>query len=352
MEDSEDESFQSTPPEAKEKAAEFMKNKLVPTRSKERYAKNFEEFETFLVERFNTQHISENMLVLYIEYLLNEKSLMISSVKTILSSIKGVLIARGKEINYNRIYKIIKDEEKTYEAKKSKVFTREEINKWLKETPNDSRTIVKKLVAQFSIFGALRRSEVVAIKLNDCNIYEDNAVIHVYSHKQNISRKFVLPSSLDPDIDPLNLLKIWVKMRESKKNPRLFLSTNSKGIITENPIGINIVGSFPSEIARFMGLPEPEKYTGHCWRRTAATWAVDEGADLLSLKRIGDWKGTKASEGYIDGSINERKRLASLISGESPNISKRSKTDPPTTINISLNNCKIESLTINKDDIN
>ena len=34
-----------------------------------------------------------------------------------------------------------------------------------------------------------------------------------------------------------------------------------------------------------MELPEPERYTGHCFRRTSASLFVDGGGDTTNLKR-------------------------------------------------------------------
>lgn len=38
-------------------------------------------------------------------------------------------------------------------------------------------------------------------------------------------------------------------------------------------------GNMPKIIAQFLGLSEMEKYTGHCFRRTAATLLADSGAN-------------------------------------------------------------------------
>ncbi|KAJ8914695.1 hypothetical protein NQ315_017394 [Exocentrus adspersus] len=51
--------------------------------------------------------------------------------------------------------------------------------------------------------------------------------------------------------------------------------------------GHHTIGAVPKQIAKFLGLKEPELYTGHCFRRTGATMVVDAGGDILSLKRAG-----------------------------------------------------------------
>lgn len=40
-------------------------------------------------------------------------------------------------------------------------------------------------------------------------------------------------------------------------------------------VGVNKIGAMPKEIASFLRLPEPESYTGHCFRRASAAILVD-----------------------------------------------------------------------------
>ena len=53
----------------------------------------------------------------------------------------------------------------------------------------------------------------------------------------------------------------------------------------------------PSQIATFLGLSEPETYTGHSYRRSGATMMANSGATITDLKRMGDWGSTSVAEG-------------------------------------------------------
>jgi integrase len=57
-------------------------------------------------------------------------------------------------------------------------------------------------------------------------------------------------------------------------------------------------------------LQEPELYTGHSFRRSAATMVLDAGGDILTLKRAGGWKSSGIAEGYVDDSINKKIEIA------------------------------------------
>jgi hypothetical protein len=48
----------------------------------------------------------------------------------------------------------------------------------------------------------------------------------------------------------------------------------------------------PKQIALFLGLQDPDKYTGHSFWRTSATLLSNAGADLAVLKRHGAWKSS------------------------------------------------------------
>lgn len=67
------------------------------------------------------------------------------------------------------------------------------------------------------------------------------------------------------------------------------------------------------DIAAFLKLPNPEQFTGHCFRRSSATMLVNAGGDLLTLKRHGGWRSSAVAEGYIDDSIENKIQISNKI---------------------------------------
>ncbi|KAJ3663087.1 hypothetical protein Zmor_007396 [Zophobas morio] len=55
------------------------------------------------------------------------------------------------------------------------------------------------------------------------------------------------------------------------------------------------------------------------FRRTYATATnlAEKGMDLLSLKRHGEWKSSSIAEGYNDGSIFNKKKIAEIVQSSS-----------------------------------
>lgn len=90
-------------------------------------------------------------------------------------------------------------------------------------------------------------------------------------------------------------------------------------------MGKNLIAGIPFKIAQFNKLDNLQNYTGHSYRRTAASWAAEEGADLLSLKRIGGWKSSTVCEGYIDDSMALKQRLATYINPETKEKERKEK---------------------------
>lgn len=90
-------------------------------------------------------------------------------------------------------------------------------------------------------------------------------------------------------------------------------------------MGKNLIANIPKKIAEWNQLENPEQYSGHTFRRTAASWAAEGGADLLSLKNIGGWVSSSAAEGYVEQSMLMKHRLAKFIIPEEPKEESKEK---------------------------
>ena len=102
-------------------------------------------------------------------------------------------------------------------------------------------------------------------------------------------------------------------MRPSNvKTNRLFLQYH-RGRCTTQLIGIDNFGAMPKKVAEFLNLSNQEKYTGHCFRRTSTTLLVKAGADITTVKRHGGWKSNSVAEGYIEASLNKKKKIGEQI---------------------------------------
>ena len=84
--------------------------------------------------------------------------------------------------------------------------------------------------------------------------------------------------------------------------------------IQKSPLGKNTLSQYPSKIAEQLGKHQPKSFTGHCYRRTAATILADDHGSVIELKSAGGWKSSSIAEGYVAESITSKKRIAGAFS--------------------------------------
>lgn len=85
-----------------------------------------------------------------------------------------------------------------------------------------------------------------------------------------------------------------------------FFLNYKNGKCTKQCIGVHKFGNVAKNVAKYLDLPIPDEYTGHCFRRSSATMLADAGADMLALKRLGGWKSSSVAEGYVDNSLKNQ----------------------------------------------
>ncbi|KAJ8982859.1 hypothetical protein NQ317_002266 [Molorchus minor] len=162
------------------------------------------------------------------------------------------------------------------------------------------------IVAVMGILGACRREELCQMNLNNIKDLGNTLVVNIADSKTRVSRTF--PAITEAYID---LYHKYLALRPGYVNhQRLFIKYTSNKC-TIQPVGINIFGKMTTEdIARFLKLPNSELYTGHCFRRTSASLFADSGANFCTIKRHGGWKSSSVAEGYLEDSLENKKRIA------------------------------------------
>lgn len=158
------------------------------------------------------------------------------------------------------------------------------------------------------IAGACRREELCNLTVNDIEDHGSSlALIKIPKTKTNKPRSFAVTSEIHSLFQKYRLLR-----PVNCKTDRFFLNYQN-GKCTNQPIGINKFSKMPREIATVLKLPNPEKYTGHSFRRTSATLLADAGADITTLKRHGGWQSNTVAEGYIADSVQNKVKIGKQI---------------------------------------
>lgn len=115
-----------------------------------------------------------------------------------------------------------------------------------------------------------------ALDWSDIKIQPDCILVKVYHTKQVGPKKaseFVISAGKPKELIE-KYMDCFTSLSQTGRCVRK-LSKEMKGGL--QVIDKNTMGTYPSKIAEFLELPEPEKYTGHSFRRSAATLLSNHG---------------------------------------------------------------------------
>lgn len=131
----------------------------------------------------------------------------------------------------------------------------------------------------FGVCGALRCDELTNLRFKDIEDLGNMYVVTISDTKTYIDRQFIIGSQFH------GIVQKYIQLRPAENFTDRFFISYSKGKCTRQVIGKNKIGEVPKLIASYLNLSDPKSYTGHCFRRSAATLLSDSGASVQSLKR-------------------------------------------------------------------
>lgn len=186
------------------------------------------------------------------------------------------------------------------------------------------------------------------INLNDIEDLENVILIKIPNSKTKKSRSFTIVGDFY-----INIYRKYAALRPKDTNFTRFFIRYQNGQCHKVVMGIHKISNICKDIANYLKLPNPTEYTGHCLRRTSATFLVDNGGDITSLKRHGGWKSTNVAEGYIEESITNKTQTAvKILTPDNYNLPSTSTVNNNSTSgdiqNIDLNNSPARSILENK----
>lgn len=145
------------------------------------------------------------------------------------------------------------------------------------------------------IFGACRTSELVNMLSSDIEDRGSVIVVNISKTKNDENRKFTIID--EEELSAARLLRDYSVLRPQGVL-KFFVVYRNKNFSLQ-PVGKNTFRKIPNNVAEWLGLDNPKAYTGHCGRRTSATWVADAGASMTTLKRHGGWRSSSVAEGYL-----------------------------------------------------
>lgn len=231
---------------------------------------------------------------------------------------------------YEEVFTLLKRNSKHYQPNKAKALTTEEITKYLLEAPDDL-FLLEKVITVFGIFGACRREELLTLRVND--IEDTNRIIIVTLKDTNnkILRKFVITED-DTPFKGCTLYRKYAALRPpGLENQRVFVDYRN-GKCTRQFVGIHKIGGVPKKIAEFLNLENPEAYTGHSFKRSAASMLSENGCTFMTLHK------------YAKESASKKMKISKELYNSSTTISNSSTdlVEPSCTEELQTDNDLVE----------
>lgn len=165
----------------------------------------------------------------------------------------------------------------------------------------------------FGVCGACRSNELVNVRLQDITKQGNLIVVNLPITKTKKPRTFVIGQEFT------NLVRKYEALRPRTTSDRFFLNYQ-KGRCTAQVIGVHKFSIMPKQIATFLGLANPETYTGHAFRRTATTLLTGSGANIITLKRHRGLKSSTVTKGFRDDSVQTITRIVGTRSSSSTSM--------------------------------
>lgn len=150
----------STPPEFEEEAKEILVLKMLPAKSKARYEQAYNSFVAWQKQTGKTT-FTESVFILYFHE--KSKTMSPTSLWSIYSMLRTTCELNNNVniANFKKMKKILRKHSLGYISKKSKVFTPEDLNKFIQEAPDTEHLSNK--VNIFILF--IRKSKVMSVAL-------------------------------------------------------------------------------------------------------------------------------------------------------------------------------------------
>ncbi|XP_061704420.1 uncharacterized protein LOC133515846 [Cydia pomonella] len=252
---------------------------FLPEKSRDKYLKAYDNFNKWRLEN-SENTMSETVLLSYFMHLSHTKQP--PTMWSIYSMLKATIKTKDDVHieDYKELVTFLKGMSVGHNPKKSKIFTPSDIDKFINEAP-DIIYLGAKVILILGINGGCRTNELLNLTVDGIEKHSETLLL-IKLPKTSNNRSFVVREEYVQIVEQYKSLR-----PPNTKTDRFFLQYH-KGKCSRQPMGVNKIGGIPRDIATYLKLPDPQLYTGHCFKRTSATLLADSGADLTLLKRQGD----------------------------------------------------------------
>ena len=300
--------------------AQSARNAFIPSKSAAVYSKWLKVYQEWAENnQFSKYFVSANTLLAFFRSFGEKYSP--STLWTIFSCLKKQMLVHYKiDINqFTEVQHYLKAVNTTHKKKKFPTFSREELDSFLLQAPNETY-LRHKLILLFATFGGLRISEITDLKFE--NVVEKDGLLQITIERSKTDKNgtgfiFFVTANANAALCPLfyyHAYKVLVNSPEPAS--RLFRQKHADRF-TNQVIGKNQIALVPKDIASFLKLDNADEYTFHAFRRTGATLQANSGVSVMQLKQWGRWKSDSVAQTYVADSSFSKRQLADNINSVS-----------------------------------
>lgn len=333
---------------------------ILPVKSRVLYLNHYAKFKTYK-DTLPTSVTVDDALTKYILYL-KSKNIKTSTIRTYISAVTTCLSNDGyelKEITTKKVTQYLQKCLKAETPKQASTFSSENILEIMR-LPDTLSYLQIKVVTIFAIYCATRIGELS--NFNQDSFYPDEkngryVVIIKSSKTSNVAEQMYIPF-IDGNLNCKNIIESYLfQINEytrlnAVEDPKILWRTIRNERFINSTIGINTMGKFPLKIAEILKLPNPSSFTGHSFRRSAATVLANHGSSQEQIMAVGRWKSIKVAHRYVEKSNiprwNAAKNLLSGVQHEEV-VGLKATTNSHSFAGISsvFHDCTFQNVTVN-----
>ncbi|CAH1381996.1 unnamed protein product [Tenebrio molitor] len=213
-----------------EAAVQEAVSNLIPQKSRVAYETTYSRFEEWRSKQ-NVNCFNEKVMLAY--FLEKSKIVKPSTLWSVYSMLR-TMISINKNLDlskYTNLIAFLKRQSEGYRAKKSKSFSKENIEKFL-TTANDEDYLMQKVVLIIGITGVCRRQELLNLKVNDVEDLGEFMKIMLPITKTKVPHEFTVTKGHFKDLNLVDMVRKYATLRPYHTPHARFFINYKKGRCT------------------------------------------------------------------------------------------------------------------------
>ncbi|WP_209125739.1 site-specific integrase [Alkalihalobacillus sp. BA299] len=277
-----------------------MENSLAE-KTKKVYTQVWRDFEEWCQEhQFSTLPALPETIVRYITVLSenNKPATIKKKMAAISQAHKTVGLASPIENEFVRkTFRGIQKEKGTKQTRKNPLLL-EDLQKILEVVPNTKVGLRDRTIIIISFVGALRRSELTTVRVEDLERTREGIIVHINRSKTDTlaeGQEVSLPYGSNPKTCPIRTLERWLEVADITEG-YLFPSFDPRS--KSGHINDKTVASIVKKYCKKIGL-DPDLYSGHSARAGFVTTSALKGIPERQIQRQTRHKNVATLQKYV-----------------------------------------------------